>query len=110
MNSGALLLLVWCHWFADFVMQTDWMAKGKSRFNGILALHVGVYSLCFVWCGPAFVVTTWLAHFCTDYVSSRISSRLFKAGKIHWFFVVVGFDQALHLTQLLLTYRWLCER
>jgi hypothetical protein len=32
-----------------------------------------------------------------------------EAGKRHWFFVVIGFDQLLHAWQLGLTYAWLAR-
>lgn len=43
-----------------------------------------------------FFVVTYLAHFVTDAVTSRISSYFYKKGDTHNFFVIIGFDQWLH--------------
>lgn len=102
-----ILWLVWIHFCADFVLQSDAMAKGKSKDSRWLALHVGIYALCFIYLGWVFAAITFVAHFWTDYVSSRITSRLWAAKETHWFFAVIGADQALHMTQLLVTYRYL---
>jgi len=125
-----VLAILFIHWFADFVLQTDWEAKNKSKSNSALFQHVFKYSLVWVACiilvAVAGIVSgfsqedigwsefmwlfptiTLVCHFATDYVTSRINSKLYAKGKIHEFFVSVGFDQFLHFAQLLLTYQLL---
>lgn len=102
-GAEAVIALLGVHFIADFVLQSDWMATNKSRRWDALALHVAVYAACFAWMGWRFVAVTFAAHFVTDAVTSRITSRLWVAGSRHWFFVVVGLDQWLHATQLILT-------
>ena len=99
-----VVILFWLHFIADFVLQSDEIARTKSKCNLILLLHVTIYSLPFLWFGWLFAFVNGAAHFITDYFTSRATSRLHKAGKNHWFFVVVGFDQAIHLTTLFVTY------
>lgn len=102
-----LLVLVWMHFFCDFILQSDKVAIAKSTDNKILALHVTIYSTPFLIFGWRFAAITWILHFVTDYISSRIASRFYKRDKRHWFFVTIGVDQALHVTALFGAYVWL---
>lgn len=109
-----------CHWLADFFFQTDEMAKGKSTDNEWLAAHVGVYSLGLfaitllngnVWENAGYAVA-WIgintvAHFFTDWVTSRASSSMWKDSRFHDFFTIIGFDQTLHYLTLIGTFIWL---
>ncbi len=100
-----LLAIILVHWVADFVLQTDKMAKGKSSELKWLAYHVGVYSLALlVFFGPMFAVINGALHLVTDAITSRITKRFWAEGRVHDFFVVVGLDQALHMTALVVTY------
>jgi len=102
---GEILLLLWIHFVADFITQDDEMATKKSSHSGWLTLHCAIYALCFIWLGWQFAAVTFALHFAVDFVTSRATAALFKAERRHWFFVVIGFDQALHMTQLV----WLSE-
>lgn len=102
-----VLLLLLIHWIADFILQSNWMAQGKSKTWKPLLAHIGVYTLCFVAFGFEFAIINGLLHLCIDYVTSRVSSKLWAKGNMHWFFVVIGFDQLLHMTSLILTAWWL---
>lgn len=110
-----VVAILFIHWVADFLCQTDWMAQNKSKDNVALLAHVGIYS--FIWFIPMFfmcpghrfaasefVAITMICHYITDYFTSRLNSKLWEEKKVHWFFVSVGFDQFLHYLQLLLTY------
>lgn len=122
------LTLLLTHFVGDFLFQTDWMAINKSKRTDALALHAGVYALCFFWLGAPFVAWTFVTHYLTDAVTSRITTRLWffkpvgehyniggqryemsipRGGNRHYFFVVIGLDQLIHYTTLALTLRFL---
>jgi len=116
-NLIEILSILGMHWFADFVLQTDKQAKGKSKNWGDLLSHTLNYSLVFwglimimtkgdVFVSSYFWIITLLTHTITDYFTSRLNSKLWSEGKVHNFFVSIGFDQYLHYMQLFVTY-WL---
>ncbi len=63
-----------------------------------------------VWSTLYFCMITLITHTITDYFTSRLNSKLWAGGKVHYFFVSVGFDQVLHYGQLFLTYHYLFNR
>jgi hypothetical protein len=102
-----MILALWIHFFGDFVCQSDQMALNKSHSNFWLTVHVLVYSLCLLFFGWKVALLNGAAHWVIDYVTSRVNAKLWSAGQRHWFFVCVGFDQALHLSLLLWSLKWL---
>ena len=104
------LVLIFFHWVSDFLMQSDYTAKNKSSNNYILLDHVMKYSLLFLgFFGWQFALVNAVAHFITDYFTSRWTKKLWEAGNTHYFFVVVGFDQFFHVATLLISYHILAE-
>lgn len=102
-TAETILFLIWLHTICDFFLQTDRMAKTKSSSMKWLSIHVGVYSFPFLLLfGWKFAVITFCLHWLTDLVTSRITKRLWAAGEVHWFFAVIGVDQAIHFTSLIL--------
>lgn len=98
------IVLVWIHWFADFLCQWDQMAIQKSKSIGWLFVHCLIYSICFLYFGWKFALLNGLVHFVIDFFTSRINAKLYLNHR-HWFFTMIGFDQALHLTTLFIIYR-----
>uniref|UniRef100_A0A6M3J149 DUF3307 domain-containing protein n=1 Tax=viral metagenome TaxID=1070528 RepID=A0A6M3J149_9ZZZZ len=97
------LILVWVHFFADFVLQSDKMALNKSSKFRYLALHCFVYLIPFLFFGIWFAIVNGVLHLIVDFVSSRVTTYLWRKEERHWFFVVIGLDQAIHITCLMLT-------
>jgi len=120
-----ILFILVVHWFADFILQTHHMSTRKSSSNYYLTLHVSVYTFAtivlwaFVFPFTSIHVTSlgiwtsfasiFASHWVTDYFTSRLTSKLYKEEKYHDFFVVIGLDQVLHYTQLLLTFNYLLQ-
>lgn len=114
-----IILILIIHWIADFVLQTDKEAKGKSKNWSDLLSHTITYSLFWFSCGSLlsgylgydygkivlFVLITFICHTITDYFTSRLNSKLWAKGDVHNFFVSIGFDQVLHYVQLFVTYQ-----
>lgn len=109
-----LMQILIIHFLADFALQTHEQATKKSTDNIFLVYHVGTYSLCWLFASmvifPAtyrcipFAMITFICHFITDWITSRINKTFFDKQNYHDGFVGVGYDQVFHYTQLILTY------
>lgn len=98
-----VLAILGTHFVADFVLQNDWMALNKSKRLLPLAAHVAVYSAGLIWLGWKFAALNGVLHFVVDYVTSRVTARLWEKGQRHLFFVVIGLDQYTHQVCLFLS-------
>ena len=107
------------HYIADFVCQSHWMASNKSKDNLALLSHVVVYSIVLLAVSlilfmsmpthliMLFVLLNGVLHFFTDYVTSRVTSKLYAKQAWHNFFVVIGLDQLIHQLTLAGTMIWI---
>lgn len=119
-SLGVIIWILFAHWFADFVCQTDYWARNKSKYNAVLFQHVLLYSVLMgvavaiisdgLYTPFIFFLVTFACHFATDFVSSRMTSKLAAKEDWHNFFVVVGLDQFLHALQLFVTFYLLTTR
>lgn len=100
------LALIWVHWLADFVLQTDKQATQKSSSNYWLAKHVAVYTVCLMPFGILFALSNGALHFCIDWMTSRAARELLRQERRKAFFIVIGWDQAVHMTCLYVTMKW----
>lgn len=101
-----LIGILFTHFVGDFILQSRWMAENKSSQIKPLLVHSCIYALCFLWLGPVFAIISLVAHFGTDFVTSRVAKTLWPWNR-YGFFCVIGFDQMLHYGQLFLTYHLL---
>lgn len=113
------------HWLFDFVLQKQDNAINKSSSVEHLSEHVMHYTLgttfillCLIFMSKSYNsiydsimlvsygVITFLAHFSTDFVTSRITKNRYKNNKLYgfnsfWFWI--GLDQVVHIIQIVLT-------
>lgn len=119
----SIITILLCHFVSDFHFQTNEMAQGKSKNNNdlidhvvIVTLGIGLMSLlnyqsfASFTIGAAFVAINGVAHFFTDYYSSRSTSRLYKDQEFHDFFGTIGLDQFVHYATLFGTFIWLTNK
>ena len=102
-----IMILIWLHFIADFVLQTDKMAIKKSASMKFLGLHCLTYSVPMFFMGWQFAVPNGLAHFGVDFVTSRLTGQYFSTKNRHAFFVTIGCDQAIHMSFLVGIFLWL---
>ena len=97
--------LVVLHFIADFILKSDYVARNKSKNNWVLLEHVTIYSLPFIaFISPLYALINAILHLCVDYVTSRLTGKLWASGEVYWFFAVIGLDQLLHILSLIWTY------
>jgi hypothetical protein len=114
-SMWAILAILSTHYLADFVCQSRRLATRKSFDNRALWTHAAQYALWFTpvalmlphACGVVFLAVTALAHGLTDYVTSRQATAAWLDEDMYRFWVIIGFDQWVHVLTLLLTYLWL---
>lgn len=99
-----ILGIVWTHFLADFVLQTRQMAESKSFSNKWLGLHALIYTCPFIWVGIPYAIINGILHFIIDWATSRLTSQFWLERKTTLFFIVIGFDQAVHISCLFITY------
>jgi hypothetical protein len=119
-----IIYILSVHFISDFIMQSDEMAKGKSTSIKWLTLHILSYLKGFICSAIIFYITITLIwgritspllilayclvnailHWVTDYFTSKETSRLWAELKVHQFFIMIGLDQLIHATCLILTF------
>lgn len=123
-----ILAILFIHWVADFLFQDVNWANNKSKDNRALTSHVMTYSAVVaigmsiifyigpynligsIAVGTFFGIITYICHWFTDYITSRIVARKFAKKEYGTpipntgAFTVIGFDQWIHYLQLFLTY------
>lgn len=99
-----LILIVWLHFISDFLLQTDKMALNKSKSIKWLSIHIVAYSsTLFLFLGWKYALVNGILHWITDFITSKGTTALWLRNERHWFFVIIGVDQAIHMTCLILT-------
>jgi len=79
----------------------------KNKDIKALSWHCFVYSLPLLFFGWKFAILNGALHLVVDFISSKITHMLYEKKEIRWFFVIIGLDQAIHMTILILSLKWL---
>ena len=113
-----IIFILFIHFIADFILQI--IKPRESKNNIPLFTHVVVYSLILlipsfcVFKSPElawyFAILNGVLHYCVDYITSRLSSYMYKTNQMGTnflpnisFWSIIGFDQFLHSLMLLFT-------
>jgi hypothetical protein len=94
MSLIEILAIIIIHWIADFIMQDEKWALGKSKNWSDLLSHTWIYSVVFFgllpflnplfdigitfYQGFYFFLITFITHTITDYITSRVVSKRFQ--------------------------------
>jgi hypothetical protein len=105
LKSITILLIL--HWLADFILQSNWQAQNKSSNNYALLAHVSTYTLVLCVIDMKFALFNGLTHLVVDYITSRISKKLWLEKEVHYFFVIIGLDQLIHTIILMWSYHYM---
>lgn len=105
-----LVTILFGHWAADFLLQTETMALNKSHSLKWLAIHVLVYTaalglfalLLLQWEDALmFAGMNGMLHGVTDFFTSKLTAAYKDNRRI--FFLIIGLDQFIHSATLLIT-------
>jgi hypothetical protein len=131
---GIAFILIFVHYIADFMFQTENQALGKSTSLKQLVSHTLTYTAVFyvvfsLWCGYQnhighitvqdlgwtikvflFFPITFVCHTIIDFFTSKITSKKFKNKEFYTgipnfgAFSIIGLDQVIHYATLFATY------
>ena len=101
------IVIIWIHFITDFIFQSRWIAENKGKNIWVLILHSIIYCLPFIVFGFTFAIINGILHGVVDFVTSKITTYFYKNKDNYGFFTTIGFDQALHITILFLTYNYI---
>ena len=108
-----IILLLFAHWVGDYLLQTNKIAANKARGVKWLTIHVALYGavlFCFsivVIKMPNivyFVLINVALHWGTDFITSRAAAYFKDNPRVY--FPILGFDQFIHATALILTFEY----
>lgn len=113
-----IFIILTVHTIFDFFLQNRWMGENKSKFSILkpaqdclpLLAHISIYTLGLIFIAVtlnfdfgkaySFVLFNGVAHFLTDLITSKISSKFYKENKLQAFWNTIGIDKFIHLIVL----------
>lgn len=119
--ARALIFIMWANYVADFLLQSKKMSNNKHHSVSWLLVHIAAYTTSFaffLWIFNLLVQAfTWenmlllvgingISHFIIDFITSKISAYYYKANKYKTFIKIIGMDQFIHVTILIILTFW----
>lgn len=118
MGIEIIIWILFIHFIADFICQSDKMALNESFNIWYLLYHVSAYIIIIgiilmpfyiqkpdIEIGKFFTLN-FLTHWIIDFIILRIKAKHWEQRKRHWFFVMIGFEQVLHISILLISWSY----
>ena len=105
-----MIILIVGHWIGDYGLQTNIIAKEKSRNLKWLLIHIALYTstlaICSFFILPfdkalRFIVVNGLLHLVTDFATSKMAQKFQSNQRLYY--IIIGFDQMIHFITLLMT-------
>lgn len=114
------VVLAIIHYIADYLVQSRKIADNKSKNIKYLLIHGGEYTLTiwlllsfafmiFMQISPIVLVFKYclingVIHTIVDYFTSRLTSKYYAKKDYKSFFRILGLDQLIHISTLILTF------
>ena len=106
MMVNSIITAIWLHFLADFILQSTNIAMNKYKNNLILGIHALIYTAVMGLFGWQIALINGITHFGIDYVTSKLTHNCWSKKEYRWFFIIIGCDQALHMSILVQTLKW----
>lgn len=109
-----LITILFAHWVADFLFQTETMALNKSKSIRWLTVHVLTYTIVLfgfslllldVQTALLFAGINGALHWITDFFTSKLTTAYYNNRRV--FFLIIGLDQFMHTAILIMAWEYL---
>lgn len=109
-----LITILFAHWVADFLFQTETMALNKSKSIKWLTVHVLTYTIVLfgfslllldVQTALLFAGINGALHWITDFFTSKLTTAYYNNRRV--FFLIIGLDQFMHTAILIMAWEYL---
>jgi hypothetical protein len=109
-----LITILFAHWVADFLFQTETMALNKSKSIKWLTVHVLTYTIVVFGfslllldgqTALLFAGINGALHWITDFFTSKLTTAYYNSRRV--FFLIIGLDQFMHTAILIMAWEYL---
>lgn len=113
MELHPLITILFAHWVADFLFQTETMALNKSKSIKWLSVHVLTYTIVLLGfslllldgqTALLFAGVNGTLHWVTDFFTSKLTTAYLNNRRV--FFLIIGLDQFIHSATLIMAWEY----